>query len=343
MSVLEAFWGRLPEQSWRLKRCGSAISSELAALRGKSPDTWRPRRIHSAVLTSGVEIRDIMLSVTLFLVSWMIIVDRTWDNKTDLCVDGNRSRSASPHRRWSSWSSCPPHKLRQTPWCVPAVLRAQILGRIFLLCLAHKLIDHEQPNVNISPMTTSAPNVALATPRLWNSLYHVCYVSANVEDVGILRYGIQSIDIEFLQWWANTNIGPHPPSFRLHIETRDVTSLHRSETDVAESNHIFVLGLIASAQCLGLGYVFHNYFRGNRYQLISANLRSLLILDELIGVDPIFLSDLPTHPPQIYKKLYIEELLIQRFELWHWVTLDIADPPLHWHDNKPPRLDSFHQ
>ena len=153
-------------------------------------------------------------------------------------------------------------------------------------------------------------SVALGTPRLWNSLYHISYASADVEDKDILRYGIRPIDIEFLRWWA-TNMDPHPPTLRLHIETRDVTGLQQSETDVAESNHIFVLGLIASAQCLALGCVFYNIFRGNTYQLMSPNLQSLLILDELVDVEHVFLSDVPTHPAQIYKKLYIEGLFIK--------------------------------
>jgi len=191
----------------------------------------------------------------------------------------------------------------------------EILAKIFLSCLPHKPIDHEQPNVKISPMNLCHTcyywrNVALGTPRLWNSLYHICYASADVEDKDILRYGIRQIDIEFLRWWA-ANIGPHPPTLCLKIDSREVTGLQRSERFAAESNHIFVLDLLASAQCLALGDRFRNIFRDNTHQLISPNLRSLLILDD--GADH-HLTDLLTNhwlPGQVYERLYIEGLFIE--------------------------------
>lgn len=201
----------------------------------------------------------------------------------------------------------------------PNRMPPEILAQIFLSCLPHKPIDRAQPNINISPMNLCHicsywRNVALGTPRLWNSLYHLSYVSDDVEDVDILRYGIRPIDIEFLRWWA-ANIGPHSPTLRLQIENFDVTGLQRSQRDAAESNHVFVLDLLASAQCFALGHLSRKFFRGNTYQLISPNLRSLFILDDNPAHHPfISLTDLLTnhwHPHQVYERLYIEGLLIK--------------------------------
>ena len=90
-------------------------------------------------------------------------------------------------------------------------------------------------------------SVALGTPGLWNSLYHISYASADVEDKDILRYGIRPIDIEFLRWWA-ANVGPHPPTLRLKIDNCEtLTGLQRPQRVAAESNHTFVLDLLASA------------------------------------------------------------------------------------------------
>ena len=200
----------------------------------------------------------------------------------------------------------------------PDRMPPEILAEIFLSCLPHKPIDHEQPNVNISPMNLCRicsywRNVALGTPGLWNSLYHICYASADVEDKDILRYGIRPIDIEFLRWWA-ANIGPHPPTLRLKIDSCEtVAGLQRSERVAAESNHIFVLDLLASAQCLAFGDPFRKIFRANTHQLISPNLQSLLILDDDPKWPCLSLTDLLTNhciPGQVYQRLYIEELYI---------------------------------
>jgi hypothetical protein len=195
----------------------------------------------------------------------------------------------------------------------------EILAEIFLSCLPHKPIDNEQPNVNISPMNLCHTcyywrSVALGTPGLWNSLYHICYASADVEDKDILRYGIRPIDIEFLRWWA-ANIGPHPPTLRLKIDSSETaTGLYRSQRVAAESNHIFVLDLLASAQCVALGdMIFRNIFRDNAHQLISPNLRSLIILDDDPNLPYHFLTDLLTNywvPGQVYERIYIEKLFI---------------------------------
>ena len=190
----------------------------------------------------------------------------------------------------------------------------EILAQIFLSCLPHKPIDHEQPNVKISPMNICHTcyywrNVALGTPRLWNSLYHICYASADVEDKDILRYGIRQIDIEFLRWWV-ANIGPHPPTLRLKIDSCEtVTGLERSQRVAAESNHIFVLDLLASAQCLAIGDRFRNIFRDSTHQLIFPNLHSLFILDDDPKRPFPFFTD--WIPGQVYQRLYVEELFIK--------------------------------
>jgi len=191
----------------------------------------------------------------------------------------------------------------------------EILAQIFLSCLPRRPIDHKQPDLKISPMTLCHicsywRNVALGTPRLWNSLHHISYASTEVEDKDVFRYGIRPIDIEFLRWWA-MNISPLPPTLHLDIQRRDGIGLHRSETDVAESNHEFFLGLLASAQCLALGHIVRNALVCNAYPLVSPNLQSLLILDGPFTLEDIYLSDLCTHPDQIYNKLYIEGLFIE--------------------------------
>jgi hypothetical protein len=195
----------------------------------------------------------------------------------------------------------------------------EILAEIFLSCLPHKPIDNEQPNVNISPMNLCHTcyywrSVALGTPGLWNSLYHICYASADVEDKDILRYGIRTIDIEFLRWWA-ANIGPHPPTLRLKIDSSETAKgLQRSQRVAAESNHIFILDLLASAQCVALGDLFRRIFRDNAHQLISPNVQSLLILEERWDNHFLSLTELLTSywlAGQVYERLYIEGLFIK--------------------------------
>ena len=195
----------------------------------------------------------------------------------------------------------------------------EILAEIFLSCLPHKPIEHEQPNVKISPMNLCHTcyywrSVALGTPGLWNSLYHISYASADVEDKDILRYGIRPIDIEFLRWWA-ANVGPHPPTLRLKIDNCEtLTGLQRPQRVAAESNHIFILDLLASAQCLALGDIFRRIFRDNTQQLIFPNLQSLLILDDDSDFPLHSLSDLLINywiPGQVYERLYIEGLFIE--------------------------------
>jgi len=215
----------------------------------------------------------------------------------------------------------------------------EILAHIFLSCLPHQPLDYLQPDLEIAPMNLCHicsywRGVALGTPRLWNNLYHISYASEEVEGQDVFRYGIQPIDIEFLRWWA-MNIGPLPPTLHLHIESRDVIGLHRSETDVAESNHRFFLGLLTSAQCLVLGHVIRNAFTFNEY--VFPNLRSLLILDEPYKLRT-YLSDLYTHRDQIYNKVYIETLFIKDSNFgtelpWTYLThvcIDMRINPRAW-------------
>ena len=108
--------------------------------------------------------------------------------------------------------------------------------------------------------------------------------------------------------------GPHPPTLRLKIDNGGVINLQRSQIVAAESNHIFVLDLLASAQCLALGKIFQKIFKDNTHQLIFPSLQSLLILDDEEDHHFLSLTDLLTShwlPGQVYAKLYIEGLFIK--------------------------------
>lgn len=118
------------------------------------------------------------------------------------------------------------------------------LSYIFLLCLPSDPLNQRQRDVTQPPMLlchicADWRTIALSTPLLWTSLYHLPV------EKHMRRAIVDQNDIEFLRWWQ-ANVGLLNPSLRListAISGLDIENLV-DEDDTRSSE--FVIQFIAS-------------------------------------------------------------------------------------------------
>jgi len=156
----------------------------------------------------------------------------------------------------------------------PNNLPSEILCEIFVHCLPEDSLNHIQPDTNVAPMLLCQVSshwrcVALGTPGLWAHLYvKLDRWAPSISTSQLLRRGIKTSDIDFLQWWMG-NVRS-PPSLRLELNapredsdmsTPSSTDVQANISDIHVDNGPFFERILTTASGLYLEECFLSVLR----------------------------------------------------------------------------------
>ncbi|KIM43458.1 hypothetical protein M413DRAFT_443391 [Hebeloma cylindrosporum] len=198
----------------------------------------------------------------------------------------------------------------------------EIINIIFIYTLPDDALDHEQPDIRVSPMLlchvcSRWRSIALRLPALWANLYHLVRLSKHREqESGSIAMGGYPISLEFLKWWS-CNLGPnHPFQFRFYTMDDDADFFQ-------EPTFVTLFNL---AQHLDIkndtAWRIRNDSRRESPMLTFPHLESLRIPHEA-GFPQSITDIFPLRPKHPILKLHM-----QRFHLEHDDVFE--HPPIPW-------------
>ncbi|KIM43460.1 hypothetical protein M413DRAFT_443392 [Hebeloma cylindrosporum] len=195
----------------------------------------------------------------------------------------------------------------------------EIINIIFVYTLPNDALDHEQPNIRISPMLlcyvcSQWRSIALRLPALWAHLYYsVPAPQSKEQESG----SIQTSAHEFLEWWS-CNLGPNYP-FRFRLYTMEAKRQYVQDRIYI---NLFNLAWHLEIENRIAWLIIQDIRRGESSMLTFANLESLRIRNKAkhyFHVSRIF----PLRPEHPICKLRLNGFILEPEDVFQ-------RPPILW-------------